>query len=86
MADNGELREDLKVPDGELGGQLRSDFDSGKELLVRLYSKRSKTKSSTQFLALNPATIISLIRYHFFVKIRIDRPIIDLFNVEKSSV
>ena len=35
MADNGELREDLKVPDGELGAQLRSDFDSGKELLVR---------------------------------------------------
>lgn len=34
MADNGDLREDLKIPDGDLGTQLRSDFDSGKELLV----------------------------------------------------
>jgi len=34
MADNGDLREDLKVPDGDLGETLRSDFDSGKDLLV----------------------------------------------------
>lgn len=34
MSDNGELREDLKVPDGELGGQLKSEYDGGKELLV----------------------------------------------------
>jgi translation initiation factor 5A len=34
MADNGELREDLKIPDGDLGTQLRADFESGKELLV----------------------------------------------------
>lgn len=34
MADNGELREDLKVPDGELGSQLRADHEAGKELLV----------------------------------------------------
>ncbi len=37
MADNGDLREDLKLPDGELGGQLRSEFDNGKELLVSNY-------------------------------------------------
>lgn len=34
MTDGGDLREDLKLPDGELGGQLRTEFDSGKELLV----------------------------------------------------
>lgn len=34
MADNGELREDLKIPDGELGTQLRVDYEAGKELLV----------------------------------------------------
>ena len=33
MADNGELREDLKIPDGELGTQLRADHEAGKELL-----------------------------------------------------
>lgn len=34
MTDGGDLREDLKLPDGDLGSQLRSDFDAGKELLV----------------------------------------------------
>lgn len=34
MGDNGDLREDLKVPEGELGAQLKSEYDSGKELLV----------------------------------------------------
>lgn len=34
MTDAGDLREDLKLPEGELGTQLRSEFDSGKELLV----------------------------------------------------
>jgi translation initiation factor 5A len=34
MNDNGDLREDLKIPDGELGAQLKTDYDGGKELLV----------------------------------------------------
>jgi translation initiation factor 5A len=33
MDDSGDIREDLKVPDGELGTQLRSDFDNGRSLL-----------------------------------------------------
>ncbi|EDW74454.1 uncharacterized protein Dwil_GK21925 [Drosophila willistoni] len=33
MSDGGDIREDLKVPDGDLGNQLRSDFDNGKDLL-----------------------------------------------------
>lgn len=37
MGDNGDLREDLKLPDGELGGQLRAEFDNGKELLVSIF-------------------------------------------------
>lgn len=36
MTDSGELREDLKIPDGDLGTQLRSEFDAGKELLVSI--------------------------------------------------
>lgn len=35
MNDGGDIREDLKIPDGDLGTQLRSEFESGKELLVR---------------------------------------------------
>lgn len=34
MNDAGDLREDLKLPEGDLGAQLRSEFDVGKELLV----------------------------------------------------
>lgn len=34
MNDGGDLREDLKLPEADLGVQLRSEFDSGKELLV----------------------------------------------------
>lgn len=37
MSDNGDLREDLKLPDGELGTQLRAEFDNGKELLVSIF-------------------------------------------------
>lgn len=36
LNDNGDLREDLKIPDGDLGTQLRSEFDSGKELVVSI--------------------------------------------------
>lgn len=34
MSDGGDLREDLKIPEGELGIQLRAEYDAGKELLV----------------------------------------------------
>lgn len=33
MSDNGEIREDLKVPEGELGCFLRTEFGDGKDLL-----------------------------------------------------
>ena len=38
MSDGGDLREDLKIPDGELGQQLRAEYDAGKELLVSILS------------------------------------------------
>lgn len=34
MSDNGDLREDLKIPEGEIGLQLKTEYDNGKELLV----------------------------------------------------
>jgi translation initiation factor 5A len=36
MAESGDLREDLKLPEGELGQKIKEEYDSGKELLVRL--------------------------------------------------
>lgn len=35
MGDGGDLREDLKIPEGDLGAQLKKEFEEGKELLVR---------------------------------------------------
>lgn len=34
MSDNGDLREDLKIPEGDIGQQLKNEYDAGKELLV----------------------------------------------------
>lgn len=34
MTEDCDLREDIKLPAGELGEQLRTEFDNGKELLV----------------------------------------------------
>ena len=34
MSDNGDLREDLKCPDGDIGNQIKTDFENGRELLV----------------------------------------------------
>lgn len=33
MSDNGDLREDLKIPDGDVGQQVRSEYDAGKDIL-----------------------------------------------------
>merc|ERR1712137_1030729 len=33
MSDNGDLREDLKCPDGDIGNQIKTDFENGCELL-----------------------------------------------------
>jgi hypothetical protein len=38
MNDNGDLREDLKLTDGDLGSQLKTDFENGRELLVIYFS------------------------------------------------
>lgn len=49
MSDGGDLREDLKIPEGDLGVQLRADYDAGKELLVS-----TLTNQSAFVLANNP--------------------------------
>jgi len=33
MNDQGDLREDLKLPDGDIGVQIKNDFENGRELL-----------------------------------------------------
>lgn len=36
MTDSGDLREDLKLPEGDLGLQLQTEFDSGKDIIVSI--------------------------------------------------
>jgi len=33
LKEDGDLREDLKIPDGELGGQLTTEYEAGREIL-----------------------------------------------------
>ena len=34
MGDNGDIRDDLKVPDGELGQKIRVEYEGGNDILV----------------------------------------------------
>lgn len=36
MNNDGDMKEDVKAPEGELGDKLQNDFDEGKELLVTI--------------------------------------------------
>ncbi|XP_067107701.1 eukaryotic translation initiation factor 5A-1 [Osmerus mordax] len=38
MADNGDVREDLRIPDGDLGKEIEAKFKEGDELLVSVLS------------------------------------------------
>ena len=38
MNDNGEIREDIKLPEGDLGLELQTKFDDGKVLIVIIIS------------------------------------------------
>lgn len=54
MTDGGDLREDLKIPDGDLGVQLKNEFDAGKELLVRIIERNASN------------TIFYTCSYHYY--------------------
>jgi len=38
MADNGDVREDLRLPDGDLGKEIQTKFDGGEDLIVSVLS------------------------------------------------
>jgi len=38
MTQDGTPKDDVKLPEGELGSQIQSNFDEGKDLLVTIIS------------------------------------------------
>jgi len=38
MTPDGSTKEDIRLPEGDLGAQIQSEFESGKELLVTCVS------------------------------------------------
>ena len=59
MSDNGDLREDLKCPDGDIGNQIKTDFENGRELLVCILTSPLKKKQIiTLFLCLLQCTVL----------------------------
>ena len=38
MSDDGSTKDDVKLPDSDLGKQIQADFDDGKDLLVTIVS------------------------------------------------
>lgn len=38
MDDNGEVRDDIRLPDSDLGKEIQSKFDAGDQLLVTVIS------------------------------------------------
>lgn len=63
MADNGDLREDLKIPDGEVGAQLRTDYDAGKDILCTVLKSCGEEVSVINFNSNNKR--LSLILHNF---------------------
>ena len=42
MTNNGDTKDDVKVPEGELGDKLKADFEDGKDLVVTVISSMNE--------------------------------------------
>ena len=38
MTNDGDTKDDVKIPDGELGDKIQADFDEGKDLIISVIS------------------------------------------------
>ncbi|KAJ7160879.1 eukaryotic translation initiation factor 5A [Mycena filopes] len=47
MTQDGTPKDDVKVPEGEMGKQIQDDFDAGKELLVTIVSAMGEEQAIT---------------------------------------
>jgi hypothetical protein len=59
MTSDGTPKDDVKVPEGEIGKDIQAGFDNGKDLLVTIISAMGEESVSTLFFAL--CTFLSLL-------------------------
>ena len=52
MMESGDIREDIKIPDGDIGVELRSKFDDGSDILCTVLS----AMGTEQVIATKPNT------------------------------
>ena len=49
MTQDGAAKDDVRVPEGEIGKQISDDFDAGKDLLVTIVSAMGEEQVSFSF-------------------------------------
>jgi translation initiation factor 5A len=52
MTQDGVAKDDVKVPEGDLGIQIQNDFDEGKDLLVTIVSAMGEEQVCVFFIYL----------------------------------
>ena len=61
MTQDGTAKDDVKVPEGDLGKQIQADFDEGKDLLVTIISAMGEEQVMILFVTdISPLTRGSL--------------------------
>ena len=57
MNNEGVAKDDVKVPDSDLGKQIVADFEDGKDLLVTIISAMNEEQVCSVYLPLQPFLI-----------------------------
>lgn len=58
MTQDGVSKDDVKVPEGELGKQIQEDFESGKDLLVTIISAMGEEQVSFPSYCALPTSVV----------------------------
>lgn len=53
MTNDGVAKDDVKLPEGDIGKQIQADFDEGKDLLVTIISAMNEEAVRYWFLGLS---------------------------------
>ena len=62
MSADGASKDDVKVPEGDLGAQISADFEAGKDLLVTIISAMNEEQVSLSRSHQLPCALICFVR------------------------